>query len=175
MKQLVSRMTAVGFVVMFVVASVGLSAQAAETQLAKQGTYSAHPGWNFTGNILELEKGHQVWDGHEDGTFFNDAGSGFLHLTALTCTDTGEINNGVFVNANGYCVVTDKDGDRAFVVWKCKGQPRCEGDFQWTDGTGKYTGLTGNNTFHGGPTVPSGTVGNRVQGYAVWKGEWKLP
>jgi len=170
MKRLVARMTAVGFVVMFVVASVGLSAQAAETQLAKQGTYSGHSGWNFTGNMLEIEKGHQVYDGHEDGTFFNDAGSGFLHLTAITCTDTGELINGVFKD-NGYCVVTDKDGDKAFLVWKCKGGPRCEGDFQWTSGTGKYTGLTGNTTFYGSPTVPN-KLGS---GYAVYKGEWKLP
>jgi hypothetical protein len=174
MKRFLSRIGLVSRVLVIAVASFSFSAQAAEAQLAKQGTYSGHLGWNFTGNVLELEKGHIVWDGHENGTFFNDAGSGFLHLTAFTCTDTGGMNNGVFISTNGYCVVTDRDGDKAFIVWKCKGgTTRCEGDFQWTGGTGKYTGLTGNNTFHGGPTLPN--VTNSTQGYSVWKGEWKLP
>lgn len=36
-----------------------------------------------------------------------------------------------FSNAHGYCVITDGDDDKAMFVWRCKGQPRCEGDAEW--------------------------------------------
>ncbi len=72
--------------------------------------------------------------------------------------------------ASGTCLITDKDGDKVFLVWTCKNPGSgCQGTFQWTGGTGKYTGITGNNTFTGFP-LPSS-----ASGYSVWKGDWKLP
>jgi hypothetical protein len=69
--------------------------------------------------------------------------------------------------------VTDVDGDKAFLAYKCRnpqvGVARCEGDFQWTGGTRKYTGFTGSNTFY------AGAVPKTASGYSVWKGEWQLP
>ena len=46
-------------------------------------------------------------------------------------------------------LLTDKDGDKAFLVWKGKDtSPNVGGgDFQWTGGTGKYSGIKGNNTY----------------------------
>jgi hypothetical protein len=143
----------------------------AEAQLPKQGAYSGHFGWNATVvKFIELEKDHVFYGVEDGGTFFNDAGSGFLHLTAVRCIAVGETNKGETISDNGNCVVTDKDGDKAFLAYKCKGTPRCQGDFQWTGGIGKYTGIKGNNTFHGGTIVPG-----LLQGYSVWKGEWQLP
>ena len=71
--------------------------------------------------------------------------------------------------AHGYCTVTDEDGDKAFVIWQCKGQPRCDGDFQWTGGTGKYTGLKGTTSFTGVP------IGSTASGYSLFNGNWQLP
>src|SRR5207253_7788020 len=74
----------------------------------------------------------------------------------------------------GYCIATDRDGDKAFLVFKCTAQPgaRCEGDFQWTGGTGKYVGLRGNNSFNGGP-IPKTTSGySRSEERRVGK-EWR--
>ena len=43
------------------------------------------------------------------------------------------------------------------------------GDYQWTGGTGKYTGMKGNNTF-------SATgIGSTSEGRGLLKGEWQLP
>jgi hypothetical protein len=142
----------------------------AEAQLPKQGAYSGHLGENGTGKVIELEKDHVFYVGEGGGTFFNDAGSGFLHLTAVICIAVGESKKSETISENGNCVVTDKEGDKAFLAYKCKGAPRCQGDFQWTGGTGKYTGIKGNNTFHYGPIMPG-----LSQGYSVWKGEWQLP
>ena len=101
----------------------------------------------------------------------NEAGQGFLHPAAVVCPFASDNVKGVS-NSHGYCNVTDAEGEKALLVFKCKSpQPgaRCDGDFQWIDGTGKYSGIKGNNSFHAGP-VPKTT-----SGYAVWKGEWQLP
>src|SRR5437867_2016424 len=139
----------------------------AEAQLAKQGTYSGKFGWYAVGKGFEIEKGHEFWVGEFSGTFFNDAGEGFMHETSWVCPGVNDVINGVSQVSHGYCVITDKDGDKAFLVWKAgKG---FEGDFQWTGGTGKYTGITGNNAF------TALLIGPTPSGYSLWKGEWKLP
>ena len=139
----------------------------AEAQLAKQGTYSGKFGWYAVGKGFEIEKGHEFWVGVFSGTFFNDAGEGFMHETSWVCPGVNDVINGVSQVSHGYCVITDKDGDKAFLVWKAgKG---FEGDYQWTGGTGKYTGIKGNNTFRAFPLLPTS------QGYGLLKGEWQLP
>jgi hypothetical protein len=109
--------------------------------------------------------------GEFNGTVFNDAGSGFLHETAWICPGMNDLRNGISLAAQGYCVVTDKDGDKAFLTWKGhKGTApnKGSGDFQWTGGTGKYTGLKGNNTYEAVVITPT-------SGYSILKGEWQLP
>ena len=139
----------------------------AEAQLAKQGTYTSHFGWYATGKTSELEKGHTLFQGEFNGTNFNDAGKGFLHKTSVVCPGVNDVIDGASRASHGYCVVTDQDGDKAFLVWKAG--KRFDGDSQWTGGTGKYTGITGNNTF------TASLIGTTSSGYSVWKGEWKLP
>jgi len=120
----------------------------AEAQMAKQGTYTARFGWSAIGKTIELEKDHMIFVGEYSGVVFNDAGSGFMHGTSWVCPGLNDFVHGLSTAAQGYCVATDKDGDKAFVTWK--GHKATEpnkggGEFQWTGGTGKYTGITGNN------------------------------
>ena len=74
-------------------------------------------------------------------------------------------------DAHGYCVVTDKNNDKAFLVWKGTIDPATgfQGTYQWTGGTGQYTGLKGNNTFQ------ATRIGSSSEGRALQKGEWQLP
>src|SRR5712691_4537432 len=139
----------------------------AEAELAKQGTYTGHFGWYAVGKTFEIEKEHGFWVGEFSGTVFNDAGQGFMHGTSWVCPGVNDVTNGVSTSSHGYCVVTDKDGDKAFLVWK--GGKGFEGDYQWTGGTGKYSGIKGNNTFRAF-ALPSTS-----QGYGLLKGEWQLP
>jgi hypothetical protein len=44
-----------------------------------------------------------------------------------------------------------------------------EGTFKWTGGTGKYSGLQGNNTFR--DTV----IGKTASFVVLWEGDWRLP
>ena len=74
--------------------------------------------------------------------------------------------------ADGYCVVTDKDGDKIYSVWSCKGPfpGPCDGDNKFTGGTGKYAGITGGNRFQGVTTAPTSS------GYSLFmNGTWQLP
>jgi len=140
-------------------------------QLPKSGKFTSHFAYHYVTKVSELEKDHVFVTGETIGTMLNEAGSGFLHATAVVCPLAND-NVGGVSNAHGYCIVTDAAGDKMFLAFKCKSpQPgaRCEGELQWTGGTGKYTGIRGNGVFN------AGAVPKTASGYAVWKGEWQLP
>jgi hypothetical protein len=138
--------------------------------LPKQGKYTGKYGWHYTGTPHEIEKGHVFIHDIYEGTFFNDAGEGFLHESSVVCPATTDLIEGKGT-AQGYCIFTDKDGEKAFITWKGKIDPETgfNGDFQWTGGTGKYTGIQGNNTFR------AILIGPTKQGRGIFEGEWKLP
>lgn len=141
----------------------------AEGQLAKDGKYTSRYDWTFDGQVYPLDKDRVILVGNLPGIVTNDAGTGFMHNTRWDCQILWDSNKGQST-ANGSCLMTDADGDKALAFWKCFGkQPICEGDFQWAGGTGKYTGITGNNTFTGH------LIGATQAGYSIFKGEWHLP
>jgi len=151
------------------VAAVCLSVPASAADLPKSGTYTAHYGWTFSGQVQELGANRVVYVGVVPGVIFNDAGKGFLHKARVDCTLLNDVNQGR-ANANGSCVVTDADGDKVFVEWKCTGaMPACPGDERFTGGTGKYNGISGSSTFQGN------FIGNTGAGWSDWNGEYKLP
>jgi hypothetical protein len=149
----------------------------AEAQLAKKGTYSGVFGFHFTGSVVELEKDRVTWGGPYSGLFRNDTGDGFLHAASGICTGSGEMNKGSITHDYGDCVMTDKEGDKAFMTWQCPGCPLKagmeSGEFQWTGGTGKFAGLRGRNSWQVQNVVGQGPSG--LVGWAAWKGEWELP
>jgi hypothetical protein len=151
------------------VAALCLSSPASAADLPKSGTYSAHYGWAFSGDVQELGANRTVYAGVVAGVIFNDAGEGFLHKARVDCPIFNDVNQGR-ANANGSCVVTDADGDKVFMEWKCTGtMPACPGDERFVGGTGKYTGISGSSTFQGNFIAATGA------GWSDWKGEYKLP
>jgi hypothetical protein len=165
------RMTRVcaAFMAVTVVTLLGAAAEA--QQLPKSGKYTGKFGGQGLGQPYELEKGHVFWVGRALGVFFNDVADGFLDKSAVTCPTAMDIVDGVIAAYHGYCVMTDKDGDKAFAVWQGKGTApgSAAGTFQWTGGTGKFVGLQGNNTFR------DTGIGKEMAGSVVWEGEWRLP
>ena len=156
--------------VLAVVTLALLFGERVEAQLAKQGTYTGLYGWSLSSTVHQLEEGHVYTQDVYKGTFFNDANEGFLHESSWVCFGVSDVVNGKG-DANGYCVITDKDNDNAFLIWKGIIDPATgfNGDYQWTGGTGKYTGMKGNNTF-------SATgIGSTSEGRGLLKGEWQLP
>ena len=151
------------------VAALCLSLPAAAADLPKKGKYSGHYGWTFIGQVQQLGEDRTVYAGVVPGVMFNDKGKGFMHKARVDWTLYNDVNKGR-ANATGTCVVTDADGDKIFVEWKCSGvMPACPGTERFVGGTGKYKGITGKQTFQGN------FIGDTGAGWSDWKGEYKLP
>lgn len=153
-----------------VLACMVCSAQA-QAQLAKQGKYRGVFGARGAGSTHELEKGHVFWVGSFGGIFMNATEGGFLDKTVVECPGVSDVVNGLDIGGFGYCVVTDKDGDKAHLSWKGKDSSPGTGGgtFHWTGGTGKYSGIKGENTYRYTP------IGNAPASVVYWEGEWRLP
>jgi hypothetical protein len=126
-------------------------------------------GWFGVGKAHQIEKGHFYWVGEFSGTFFNDKGKGSLfHRAGVKCPAFFDADfNNKKGRAGGYCIVTDTDGDQAYLTWQNQGDPASmPGTFRYTGGTGKYQGISGDNTFVAVTQVnwQDGTS----TGYAIW-------
>jgi hypothetical protein len=126
-------------------------------------------GWFAVGKVYPIEKGHFYWVGEYSGTFFNDKGEGSLfHMAGVKCPAFNDLDTNAKKNkAGGYCIITDRAGDQAYLSWRCEGDTlACHNSFEYTGGTGKYKGITGQNTFTGHIEVnwQDGTS----TGYATW-------
>ena len=157
--------------VALLVSTTVLGATAEAQQLPKSGKYSGKFGAQGAGQTYELEKGHVFFVGMYHGVFFNDVADGFLDKTEVTCPIAVDIVDGVNGGSHGHCIVTDKDGDKAFSVYQGKGTGpgSTSGTAQWTGGTGKFTGIQGNSTYH-----VTG-IGKTTAISVAWEGEWRLP
>jgi hypothetical protein len=129
-------------------------------------------GWFGVGKAHEMEKGHYFWVGEFSGTFFSDKGDGDLfHLAGVKCPGwlDQDFNAGTS-KGGGTCIITDLQGDQAYITWSNGGTPgpggRGPGSFEYTGGTGKYSGISGKNSFVGVTQVnwSDGTA----SGYATW-------
>lgn len=155
-------------------AVIGLLVSAAESaeQLAKHGSYAGKLVWFEKGTIMPVEKDYFFKEAPQQGLFLNAAGGGFLHSAVFTCGSQGVVQNDQF-SFSGYCIATDKEGDKAVLKWACaRGGDRCVGAFDWVGGTGKYAGIRGHSQFDGGQIAegPLGAIGD-----SNFKGEWNLP
>ena len=131
-----------------------------------------HFGWFGVGKAHQIEEGHFYWVGEFSGTFFNDRGQGQLfHLAGVKCPAWYDLNlNTGKTAAGGYCIVTDLEGDQAYMTWENAGTagPGGEGPgtFTFTGGTGKYAGISGTNRFVGITLV--NWADGTTSGYATW-------
>ena len=136
--------------------------------LAKFGKYSGRYDWIFDGKTYAVGPDRVILVGNLPGVIFNDAGKGFLNNTRLDCQIFWDINKGT-TNANGSCIATDADGDKALSLWTCVGPLPCDGNLKFDGGTGKYSGITGASKFKANP------IGQTQSGFSIISGEWKLP
>jgi hypothetical protein len=132
-----------------------------------------HFGWFGVGKAHQIEEGHFYWVGEFSGTFFNDKGQGGLfHLAGVKCPAwyDADFNNDKS-RAGGYCIITDIEGDQAYLTWEnaaasTKPGTPGRGTFEYTGGTGKYAGISGRNRFVGITQV--NWADGTSSGYATW-------
>jgi hypothetical protein len=83
-------------------------------------------------------------------TTLNDAGTGFLHLTAGRCTNIRFTNRqDRTIDSKGYCNFRDRDGDILYAEYTTSGpKPLKAITLTWNfkSGTGKYDGISGTAT-----------------------------
>jgi hypothetical protein len=131
-----------------------------------------HFGWFGVGKAHQVEEGHFYWVGEFSGTFFSDKGkSGLFHLAGVKCPAWYDLDlNKGTTAAGGYCIVTDIEGDQAYMTWDNAGTTgagaRGPGSFTFTGGTGKYSGISGTNPFVGITQV--NWADGTTSGYATW-------
>lgn len=144
-------------------------------ELPKSGSFEGHFGWLAIGTSHTIYEGRVLFTGQFSGTFFNDAGEGFLHKAAVVCPGSYDFDfNNRVGKAQGFCSITDADGDTAQIEWKCQGDTvECPGTQRWINGTGKYLGISGDHSFNG-IIVGQSEHGNS-SGYSLWQGDWNLP
>ena len=159
----------------FAVAIGGLLGVPTEAQQpAKSGKYTgkftAH-GVASVAQTYELEKGHVFILGQNHGVFLNDVADGFLDKTEVTCPLVLDIAGGLITAGHGYCIMTDKDGDKAILAWEGRetAPGTGGGTFKWTGGTGQYSCLQGNNNYR------FTGIGKTAALTAVFEGDWRLP
>ena len=115
---------------------------------------------------LEDQPNHTVYVTEYDGAVYNGDGKPFLdraRYQVVALVDTA-------ASRGGYKFFTDADGSKVFAkftVTEVK-MPEVLGTFEFTGGTGKHQGITGNGSFHY----------VRVSDKAAWDelvGEYKIP
>jgi hypothetical protein len=127
-------------------------------------------GWFGVGKAYQIEKGHVYFVGEFSGTFFNDKGKDSLFDKAgVKCPAFNDLDlNNKKGKAGGYYTISDATGDQAYLSWKCDGDTaHCTGTFEYTGGTGKFSGISGsNNTFSA--TTEVNWQDGTATGFATW-------
>lgn len=155
-----------------VIGVVAIVLGAASSAHAADWKVKGHFGWFGVGKAFQIEEGHFYWVGEFSGTFFNDQGEGStFHLAGVKCPAWYDLDlNKSKTAAGGYCIITDIDGDQAYLTWENAGTPgpggRGPGTFDYTGGTGKYAGISGKNKFVGITQV--NWADGTTSGYALW-------
>jgi hypothetical protein len=159
------RKTILAFALVLVpFAAFGTSALAGD--LPKQGTYSTT--WTFSGPYTVIELGEDKYSWMSEFTFvvWNNSGAGVLHDMSGHCDGLGVGDAG-----NGYCALVDADGDK--IYWAFTDVGGGKGSATLEGGTGKYSGIQGNEEYEFvyTPDAPEGTF----HGHGGSKGSYTLP
>ena len=135
------------------------------------------------GRVVQIDRpGHVLWLGEFNGPFVNLEGEGsFLNGTAWRCPGMQEVVDGKTVDARGYCIVSDKDNDTAFLRWEATPSTvpgQLKGRSWWVgESTGKFKGVKGENTWEMAFQVPPNPARNEdgVIGFSNFEGWYELP
>jgi hypothetical protein len=94
------------------------------------------------------------------------------------------LNNGS-QSGEGRCLVTAREGDKVYAVWRCAGEhgAGCAGTFTLNGGTGRFKGITGHSDFEVrselatlAATADAEVVEGTASGVAVWPAlTYKIP
>lgn len=118
---------------------------------ADQGTTTGLAVFQAKGQVTEHKPGVIVWVGNFIGVSTTESRKGLLHNSGWECTGEATISDGKAYQQDGFCLVTDTDGDTVNLVWERTdlrgGMAGGKTKGTYISGTGKYTGIQGYYTF----------------------------
>jgi hypothetical protein len=119
------------------------------------------------------ERIHVTYEG--TGIYVSDIEDGFLNNASLHFLGAFHAVKGAFEDESGSMILTDPDGDIAFVIYKGSGNlgKDAKGTYTYVGGTGKYTGLSGGGEFT--RSILQYATKGVWAAITLFKGNWKLP
>ena len=140
------------------------------SQAAERGTTTGIASFHAQGEVTEYKPGVVVWVGRFFGVSMTEGRKGPLGNSGWDCTGESTIYDGKVHQSDGFCVVTDPDGDIINLMWEQTHVPAATDTAKtkgtYLSGTGKYAGIQGYYTF----SCKLGGVVCDITG-----GEYKLP
>ena len=164
MKRRISRMSTVGFVVMCVVASVGLSAQAAEKKKL-EGSFKSKRIISSTTVYLSDVPRHELAQGVRIDTALSPDPD-FNEIEVLNYGQSDQVaGSGAH---KGYRIMLHKNGEESYLKFEGTHKTSVkeggawevsfEGTYEHTGGTGKFKNIKGSGTYTG-KTTAAGVTG----------------
>jgi hypothetical protein len=139
--------TSTGLLVIATGIGLGVGVQAAD-QGNPTGTIAFGA---FKGDAKSHKPGVSVWYGTFLGVSVSDARKGPFHGSAWDCDAEVVSQDGTVHKADGFCKITDPDGDTINLVFERTDLPGGTAELKtkgtYLSGTGKYTGIQGYYTF----------------------------
>lgn len=149
MNMKVARVGAVGAVYCVVALGVGIASVA---HAVEQGVATGVVTFNgFKGEASEHKPGLTVWSGTFLGASVTEARKGPMHGAGWQCTGEVVTQDSKVYKADGFCLITDPDGDTINLLWVRTDVPGPASELKtrgtYLFGTGKYAGIQGHYTF----------------------------
>jgi hypothetical protein len=144
-----------------------------------QGPKEASTSFNivYSGTFKALPMGQERLQNTYEimGVAIGDTPEDFHHNASFRCVGGFHAVKGEYKDDSGFCVFTRPDGDKIFSTYKAAGKMggEAKGTFTIVGGTGKLVGIQGDGEFPRFAVRPAAE--GTFQGYARWKGQYKLP
>ena len=148
---------------------------AAEAQVPKEGTTSFICAYDGTFKALPMGQERVQMTYEVMGVLIGDTPADLNHNSSMRCLGALHAVKGEYKDDGGFCVFTRPDGDQIFSTYKAVGNMAsgAKGTFTIVGGTGKLVGIQGSGEFPRYVLRPAAE--GTFQGYARWKGQYKLP
>ena len=163
------------FVLILAIVLLAVFGPDAKAQGLKEASTSCNIVYSGTFKALPMGQERLQFTYEIMGVAIGDTPEDFHHNASFRCVGGFHAVKGEFKDDSGSCVFTRPDGDKIFSTYKAAGKMggEAKGTFTIVGGTGKLVGIQGDGEFPRFAVRPAAE--GTFQGYARWKGQYKLP
>lgn len=114
---------------------------------ADNGTVQATMPWDGEGKIYQVNATTVVFLGSLEGIMYVESATGEMNESFVVCPVMQQLDvESGGTEAVGHCEITASPDDVVYAKMTCRGKAGsggCEGEFELTDGEGKFSGISG--------------------------------